>query len=137
MIRFVIFGLIVVQLLSCKKNDIEKKSDDSMDLKNAVLLSEADFKSSNRYTTTGKVKLYETDKEKKLVFENFKTDNGPDLKVYISKSTSNTDFVDLGNLKVTSGDFYYNVEKKLNTTEYKFVLIWCEDFSVLFGHAQL
>jgi thymidine phosphorylase len=69
--------------------------------------------------------------------EGFKTDSGPDLRVYVSKSTSNSDFIEVGKLKSTSGNFYYAIDGSVNNIDYKYVLIWCEDFSVLFGNAQL
>ena len=72
-----------------------------------------------------------------LVFDNFKTDNGPALRVWLSKNTGVADYINLGNLKAVNGNFYYPLTAAQNTTTYNHVLIWCEAFSVLFGHAVL
>ena len=50
---------------------------------------------------------------------------------------SNSDFIEAGKLKATKGNFYYIMNSSINTVDYKYVLIWCEDYSVLFGYAQL
>jgi len=35
------------------------------------------------------------------------------------------------------GDFTYNIPNNTNLEKYKIVDIWCVDFSVSFGHAEL
>jgi hypothetical protein len=57
--------------------------------------------------------------------------------MYLSKSTGNTDVVDLGDLKSIDGTFYYSFDPSTNTNDYKYVLIWCKGFSVLFGNGAL
>ena len=123
-------------LISCKKQEQEKPLNDSFDKNGATLISQANF-SSNAHTTSGCVKVYSKNGIKNLVFEGFKTDSGPDLRVYVSKTTTNSDFVDIATLKTTNGNFYYSFDNSINTVDYKYVLIWCEDFSVLFGNALL
>jgi hypothetical protein len=81
--------------------------------------------------------VYTKNGTKSLVFTNFNTDNGPDLRVYLSRSNTNVDFTEIGLLKSTSGNFYYSIDTTINTADYNHVLIWCEDFSALFGSAQL
>lgn len=90
---------------------------------------------ANDHATSGSAKVYEKDGKITLVFENFKTDNGPDLKVYLSKDLKASAFVDLGKLKSTNGNFNYATTA--NTEEYRYVLIWCKQFSALFGNAEL
>lgn len=93
---------------------------------------------SNVHTTSGTVKITLASNGKKyLVFENFKTDNGPDLRVWLSPSTSGNPYQELGLLKAVSGNFSYELATSINYTTNNHVLIWCEDFSVLFGHAVL
>ncbi len=127
--------LLIVTFSSCKKEDVDPINE-QFNSSGSNLISEGVF-SSNSYTTSGAVKLYTQNNTKSIVFENFKTSNGPDLRVYLSTSTTNTSFVDLGKLKSTSGNFSYTLDSNINTSTYKFVLIWCEDFSVLFGNAPL
>ncbi len=67
----------------------------------------------------------------------FKTDAGPDLRVYLSEDVTDESFIDLGALKATSGDFFYEIQNNTDVESFNRVLIWCEDFSVLFGNAEL
>lgn len=123
-------------LFACKKEKAVVPLNESFNPAQATLLSQGSF-SSNAHTTSGSLKLYTQNGAKTLVFENFKTDGGPDLRVYLSKTTNNSDFKELGVLKSTSGNFNYAVDAAINTGSYKFVLVWCEDFSVLFGNGLL
>ncbi len=68
--------------------------------------------------------------------ENFVT-NGPDLYVYLSADAQARDFLDLGRLKGNIGDRNYVVPVGADLSRYKYVLVWCRAFSVLFGSAQL
>jgi Electron transfer DM13 len=72
-----------------------------------------------------------------LRLENFKSTNGPNVHVYLSTDKSASDFVDLGRLKANNGNQNYDIPNKTNLSKYKTVLIWCKDFSVLFGSAEL
>jgi hypothetical protein len=70
--------------------------------------------------------------------EGFQVTNGPDLYVYLSDSKDASGmFVDLGRLKGNIGDQNYNIPTGMNPEGYKYVLIWCRAFSVLFGYAEL
>ncbi len=78
-------------------------------------------------------------------FENFTSDDGPLLEVYLSaavnpmdsKSVSSAKFVNLGALKKISGDQSYAVPASVNVADYKSVVVWCTDFSVNFISAAL
>ena len=70
-----------------------------------------------------------------LRLEGFNSPNGPDLKVYLR--AANGDFVSLGDLKGNIGDQNYEIPPDVDLTEFSFVDIWCERFSVGFGGAQL
>lgn len=72
-----------------------------------------------------------------LTFKNFKTDNGPKLLVYLTTDADATDYVELGSLKGISGDYTYNIPENIDLKKYKLVNIWCVDFSVSFGVAEL
>jgi hypothetical protein len=77
------------------------------------------------------------DGSKILRLENFKSTNGPNVHVYLSTDKRATDFVDLGNLKANNGNQNYNIPVGTDITKHNIVLIWCKDFSVLFGSATL
>lgn len=80
-----------------------------------------------------------------LRFEDFETDNGPDLFVYLSRGTTadgpegafDDDFVDLGTLKGNIGDQNYEVPADVDVSEYSTVVVWCRRFAVAFGAADL
>ncbi len=72
-----------------------------------------------------------------LSLTNFKTDEGPKLLMYLSTDVDSKDYVDLGDLKGVEGDFNYAIPANTDLDKYKFVVVWCVDFSVSFGHAEL
>ena len=87
------------------------------------------------HPTSGKASV-NSDKTE-LSFSNFKTDNGPKLLVYLATDVNSTEYVDLGDLKGISGDYTYNIPANTDLQKYKIVNIWCVDFSVSFGTAEL
>lgn len=72
-----------------------------------------------------------------LRFENFETDNGPDLNVYLRNSEDPDDYIDLGDLSGNIGDQNYELPEGIDLDRYDFVDIWCVRFGVSFGSAQL
>ncbi|HEX6646846.1 MAG TPA: DM13 domain-containing protein [Nitrososphaeraceae archaeon] len=72
-----------------------------------------------------------------LRLENFKSTNGPDVHLYLSNNKQANDFIDLGRLKANIGNQNYQIPLDTDYNKYKYVLIWCQPFSVLFGSAQL
>ena len=79
-----------------------------------------------------------SDKEKKyLRFENFKSTNGPDLKVYLSEDLEGKSYISLGDLKGNIGDQNYELSSDIELEKYNHILIWCERFGVLFGQSEL
>jgi hypothetical protein len=95
------------------------------------------FRGAGSYSVTGKVSLLQGADKLVLSFEDFSSSSGPDLKVYLSKDTKASSFINLGELKALKGNFNYEVDKSKYTPDFKYVLIWCEDFSVLFGSAEI
>lgn len=70
-------------------------------------------------------------------YENFKTINGPDLYVYLSKDLEAEDFINLGAMKATEGNVNYAIPATVSVTDYRYVLVWCKAFGVLFNYADL
>jgi hypothetical protein len=133
LLSFILVSSVLV-FTACKKNGSEAVLQEP--LPTGTKLSMGSF-TSNAHTTTGMVKVIDSAGQKYLVFQNFSTDNGPALRVWLSKNTGVADYINLGNLKAASGNFYYPLASNHNTGVYTHVLIWCETFSVLFGHAVL
>jgi hypothetical protein len=72
-----------------------------------------------------------------LRLEDFRSTNGPDLYVYLATDKDATDFVSLGRLKANTGNQNYDIPQGTDLAKYDTVLIWCKQFSVLFGSASL
>lgn len=79
-----------------------------------------------------------------LRFEDFETDNGPDLNVYLSTSPPGADaaefgdnFIDLGDLKGNIGTQNYEIPTDVDLNEFSTVVIWCVRFGVAFGAAEI
>jgi hypothetical protein len=79
-----------------------------------------------------------------LRFDDFETDNGPDLNVYLTSADAaddeglfDDDFIDLGNLKGNIGSQNYEVPPAVDLDQYDTVVIWCVRFAVAFGAADL
>lgn len=86
----------------------------------------------------GKAKILTiSDGSQILRLEDFRSTNGPDVHLYLSTDKQASDFIDLGRLKANNGNQNYQIPINTDFSKYKYVLIWCQPFSVLFGSAQL
>lgn len=99
-----------------------------------------------RYTIHGSAKVETVNGQTQLVFsEDFKTKNGPDLKLYLSKrpiSSLSAQDVDesairLSVLKSHKGTQRYTIPANLDLTQYESVVIQCEAYTVLWGGFDL
>lgn len=80
-----------------------------------------------------------------LQFADFSVTPGPDLEVWLvadnAPSTSAavlaSEWVSLGPLQSPSGTQTYEIPANVDASAYGSVVIWCEDFSVLFATATL
>lgn len=131
--RYLLFIGLFLALFSCKEEALMESPDVTEETQ--ILLS-GNFE-SEAHPTSGVANVQSDGTVTNLVFEDFKTDNGPDLRVYLSKDKTDNDFIDLGSLKGTEGSFFYELDSSINLDEYTTILIWCEDFSVLFGFNTL
>ena len=90
------------------------------------------------HQTSGIAKIYADSAQKSytLVLENFKTDAGPDLRVYLAEDRAVTNFIQISD-KVQNGNIIYDISGDIDFKKRNHVLIWCKSFSVLFGAAEL
>ena len=89
------------------------------------------------HPASGTVRIVEADGKQYVRYENFKTINGPDIYVYLSKDLDAKAYVSLGKVKATEGNINYEVPVGTNASDYKYVLTWCKTFSVLFNSAEI
>ena len=104
--------------------------------KDGVVVAQSDFQ-RRIHSVAGEALLIEHDGQKTLRFEDFQTDNGPQLHIYLAKDLGAKDFVDLGPIRATRGDVNYVVDPAIDVAEYDKVLVWCVPFGVLFSYADL
>lgn len=101
-----------------------------------VTIFSGQFSSLNGYSVTGDALVLNNGTEQRFLrFENFVSDNGPDLKVYLR--AANGDFVSLGDLTGNIGDQNYEIPVDVDLSVFTNVEIWCERFSAGFGVATL
>lgn len=89
------------------------------------------------HKVSGQARVIEDSGVRYLRLENFESINGPDLKVYLSEDLNAESYLSLGDLKGNIGSQNYEISSDVDIEKYDKVLIWCEQFSVLFGSADL
>ncbi len=107
-------------------------------------LSRASFL-SHEHATEGRARIIELPDGRRFVrFEDFRTSNGPLLRVYLSTtapdgrgSPFDERFVDLGALKGNIGDQNYAIPRGTDLRAYRSVVVWCKRFSVPFAAARV
>ncbi|MHA4740789.1 DM13 domain-containing protein [Dyadobacter sp. MSC1_007] len=135
----IIFAFLIgLFLTNCKREENTPvaplmETVDSM----AVVNVEGSFKGIGGESVSGTAKIITAGEKYSLVLDQFSTNNGPDLHVYLSKQARPKDFIDLGSLKSTRGTQVYEINGKPDLAEYKYALIHCQQFNHLFGSALL
>jgi Electron transfer DM13 len=134
-------GMIICSflfLVSCTKKDeqIVSQPDNTPVSTTSMLKFSGMLSPKPNESGTGTANIYLDKMVYTLKFEDFKITNGPDLKVYLSKDEGTSYIVNLGSLK-TSGVQSYDIPASVNVADYKYVLIYCQQYSVLFTSASL
>jgi hypothetical protein len=91
---------------------------------------------SDVHTTSGKVSVKDVNGAIKVAVEGLKGDSGPDLRLYLAEDKNAKNSIEI-KLGVPNGTYTVDVNKDIDFTKHKYVLIWCKSFSVLFGSALL
>jgi hypothetical protein len=104
---------------------------------------------SHEHGTAGTVRILELpDGSRVLRIEDLDTDNGPDLKVWLTDAPvidgpsgwfvfDDGQYADLGSLKGNKGSQNYAVPVDVDLAELTSLTIWCDRFNVSFGAAEL
>lgn len=135
----IVLSLIAMLLVSCTDETLAPTTplDDMID-EDAVLIYSGTFTNGPYGKVMGSAAIFEnSDKTFELKLENFNTNNGPDLYVYLSKEAMPINFISLGKLKSTNGNQVYSISGMPEFNEYKFVTIHCQEYNHLFGYAEL
>lgn len=124
---------------------VEVEADDEMpEVAEIVVLGSGEFVARSHPGSGVAQVLNDGTAQRFLRFEDFETDNGPDLNVYLSAappdadaSQFDDDFVDLGDLKGNIGSQNYEIPEDVDLERYSTVVVWCVRFGVAFTVADL
>ena len=116
--------------------------------KSPILLAQAtesnNFVSVGRKTTNGQIRIINENGQKYIEFDqSFVTDNGPDLKVILHRNQSvssrirESEYIEIAPLQSFSGSQRYLIPEEVDLSQYSSVAIWCRQFNVTFGYAEL
>ena len=96
------------------------------------------FSGLNGYTVEGTAVLERSGDQAMVVFnEDFRSQSGPGLYVYLSPNANNvTGGLSLGELKATTGTQEYPIPAGVNPNDFDHVLVYCQPFRVPFGTAS-
>lgn len=137
--RYILITLVMLSATGCKKENtpdlvLDEKIDPvTMPMQKTI----GSFANGPYGTASGTAKIYEVGASIKLSLENFSSSNGPNLMVYLSKEKDPVHFINLGDLKATGGNQVYDIPAVVKAVDYKYALIYCKQFSHLFGFAEL
>lgn len=94
------------------------------------------FSGTPTYDSAGSAMILSNDQETRVfLLDDFVTDNGPDLKVYLRADDGS--FVSLGDLQNNVGSSNYLVPEGTDLSVFSTVEIWCERFGGRFGAAPI
>lgn len=101
-------------------------------------IASGSFTASSSYDGTGDINVLTDGNQTFLRFEeNFSSDNGPDLNVYLRANDGSGEFIDLGDLKGNIGSQNYEIPADVDLSRFSEVEIWCVRFGVGFITADL
>ncbi|MEM7065389.1 MAG: DM13 domain-containing protein [Cyanobacteria bacterium P01_B01_bin.77] len=96
------------------------------------------------HATTGTARIIEKDGQRFLEFDAaFDTARGPAVQVVLHKGSSvpvslaEGDYVSVGDLQSFEGAQRYAIPADINIEDYESVAIWCAEFNVTFGFADI
>lgn len=137
--KSLLVSVMVFVFIACSNEDMTPTApvNDMFDPTGATVLKSGMFEGVGGHAVTGTAVIYSKNNSLRLVLDPFMSQNGPDLRVYVSKNAGASSFLNLGLLKSVNGKQSYSIPGNPNLTDYTYVLVWCQKFSVSFGSAEL
>ena len=127
---------LVLCFSSCtKEGDFTNPQNENTVIINSVLVKSGTFAPTSGITVNGNAEFRMKANGHYIELVNFNISSGPDLKVYLSKGSTPSDFVNLGAL--VGNKNIYSIPNGLVLSEYTHVLIHCQQYNHLFAVAQL
>ena len=134
--HIIISALLSLLFISCKKEGIYTQTmNQTLSNENSVVLRQGALMATSGISVEGIAEIRQSGELTFVQLTNFSISDGPDLKVYLSKSDSPTDFVNLGSLQYSGG--IYMIPEDILDTDYDYVLIHCQQYDHLFAIANL
>jgi hypothetical protein len=135
--KLILFSLFLF-LIACEPDDNTPVTpvNDTFDTTQATLVKKGTLVGIG-HMASGTASIYERDGKYTVVLDPYESQNGPDLKIYLSKDADATEYVRLGNLKSTTGKQSYGIPDNTNVADFGFVHVWCERFTVVFARAEV
>ena len=135
MMKIILILTLSLSLLACEvEGALTRDKVDQVITPNSILKYSGTFTGTSGIDVSGQAKIYLEGTQYRVKLENFSIESGPDLKVYLSKSSTPTEFVNLGNL--TSARVY-DIQQRVNIADYSHVLIHCQQYNHLYAIAPL
>lgn len=98
----------------------------------------------SRNKTEGTFKIVEENGKQYIEFsDDFEVSEGPDLEIILHKDSTvesniaEEDYISIAPIESFTGTQRYEVPDGVDLDKYASVAVWCEDFNVTFGYAQL
>lgn len=137
--QIIFFFCTIGLFINCTKTNqtAEKTTMDNIDTVGQKIKLKGVFASAPGESISGNCLVLQKDNMYSIALENFSAGNGPDLHLYISTDLKATEFIDLGKLKSTNGDQVYALSAVPDFEKYAYILIYCQQYGVLFGSAEL
>ena len=151
---FTTFSAIALSLVVASASGVKAletngitKTSEAID--SSVLIAQTETNSKfitaeKNHSTVGTLKVIEVDGKEYLEFgDDFKTVEGPAVEIILHKDSAvpvnidEEDYVTIAPIESFEGTQLYEVPEDIDLEEYASVAVWCQEFNVTFGYAQL
>src|SRR6187549_3155682 len=107
-------------LMACNPEDATPVTSNpsDIDFTNVPAVKEGMFIGIGGHTASGTVLVYELSGKKYIVFDPYSSQNGPDLKVYLSKDENATEYIRVGKLMAVTGRQVYEIPGNPDLAQY-------------------
>lgn len=133
----VLVAAVVLVSVSCVKENTPDVILDEMPDSTSAPVNNGNFNNGPYGAVSGSARIFSGPNGHELKFTDFRSSNGPDLRVYLSKEMQPVNYIDLGALKATGGNQVYPISGNPDFSQYKYALVHCRQFNHLFGWALL
>lgn len=137
----IIYLLLVASIVSCSSEEDLAPTVPVVDVDEGQVMNWTLIKTGTirgiGHTASGTASVYNDKGQLVVLLNPYSSQNGPDLKVYLSKDADASEYIRLGNLKSTMGSQSYTVPGTPDLNEYNYVHVWCERYTVVFARAEL